>query len=300
MLKLVYILLFSVITINILAQDYWVRVPSPTTKRLQRCHLIDSVYGWVCGDSGAIMHTSNSGLNWSMQNSGITSFYIDDIFFTSRHNGWALSNDYLFQGTMILRTTNGGQSWTNSRFSDTTVALFTIYFLDSLTGFMGGSYPGKIFKTTNSGANWNECRIDTAFCSILYLFPKTRFNFLNAQTGYACGGQIDIQGIVWKTTDAGSNWFTYCVTAEPLHSIKAINSNKVIAAGGDFEYGAWVSQTHNGTNWFYDSTTCTGIGRDLAFRTPSELWIPCSFFRNMGGEPRFRQLNFTLDVYLHS
>ena len=279
MQKYIYILLFALIcTVNIFAQDYWLRVPSPTTKQLMRCHLIDTIYGWACGEFGAIVHTSNSGANWVAQNSGITQFSIDDIFFINQRIGWALANDYLFQGSIILRTTNGGQNWTNSRYPDTSVVLNTVYFLDSLNGYFGCSFPGKIFKTTNAGANWNECTIDTQFCPILYISPKNRFNFLNAQTGYACGGQFDIQGMVWKTTDAGLNWVTYCVTAEPLFAIKVINSNKVIATGGDFEYGSWTVQTHNsGSNWFYDSTTCGGIGRDLAFRTPSELWIPCTF-----------------------
>jgi photosystem II stability/assembly factor-like uncharacterized protein len=155
--------------------------------------------------------------------------------------------------------------------------LNTIYFLDSLNGYLSG-YTGGIFKTTNGGSNWFTVNIDTAFCQYLYLFPKNNFSFLNAQTGFACGGQIDIQGIIWKTTDSGFNWFTYCITPEPLYNIKAINSSKIISTGGDFEYGAITAQSHDGGNlWHYDTTGMFGIGRSLAFRTPSELWVPLSF-----------------------
>lgn len=270
------IILFT-LCVNIYSVDYWLRVPSPTTKWLTKSFFIDSVYGWAAGDSGAMIHSSNGGASWNVQNSGITIFPIDDIFFTSRKNGWGLVNDYFSFGTIILRTTNGGQTWTNYRFYDTTIALNTVYFLDSLTGFLGG-VSGKIFKTINGGANWNEVYIDTNYCPILYRFPKRDFTFLNAQTGYCCGGQIDIQGMIWKTTNGGAHWFTYCVTPEPLEDIKAISSTKIMAAGGDFEYGAITATTYDGgTNWLYDTTGLFGVGKSLAFRTPSELWVPLSF-----------------------
>ncbi|HLG40273.1 MAG TPA: hypothetical protein VI461_11425, partial [Chitinophagaceae bacterium] len=284
MRKFILLSLFStMIASGLFSQDYWIRVPSPTTKWLLQCHFIDTVYGWACGDSGAIVHTSNAGTNWTAQNSGIANFVIDDIFFTSRYNGWALSNDYLFTGTIVLRTTNGGQTWTNSRFPDTTVVLYTVYFLDSLTGFLGGSFPGKIFKTTTGGANWFECNIDTAYCPYLYLFPKYDFAFLNANTGYSCGGQYDIQGMVWKTTDGGLNWKTYCVTPEPLFVIKPISASKILATGGDFEYGMSIAVSwDSGNTWIYDTTNLFGVGRSLAFRTTTEVWVPLSFYQHWG------------------
>ncbi len=274
-----YIIIFSllIVAINIFSQDYWQRVPSPTTKWLTQSYFVDSVFGWAAGDSGAIVHTSNGGQNWVVQNSGVQDYPIDDIFFINRNIGWALCNDYLFFGTIILRTTNGGQNWTNSRFYDTTLVFNTVYFLDSISGYMSG-FTGRIFKTTNSGTNWFECRIDTANCPYLFMFSKRQFDFLNAQTGYACGGQIDIQGIIWKTTDSGANWYTYCITPEPLEDIKIINSNKIIASGGDYEYGSMTASTYDGgTIWAYDPTELFGVGNCLAFRTPSELWIPLTF-----------------------
>src|SRR4030095_7428304 len=183
------------LAINVFSVEYWIRVPSPTTRWLTKCFLVDTVYGWAAGGSGTIISTSNGGVNWQVQNSGINNFPIDDIFFINRRLGWAVANDYSFTGTLILKTTNGGLNWSNSRFQDTANILNTVYFIDSLTGFMSG-FSGKIVKTTNAGVNWFECRIDTSYCPAIYLFPKFKFNFLNAQTGFACGGHIDIQGII--------------------------------------------------------------------------------------------------------
>jgi hypothetical protein len=57
-----------------------------------------------------------------------------------------------------------------------------------------------------------------------------------------------------------------------------LNPNKVFAAGGDFEFGAITSTTYNsGSNWDYVNIGIGGVSRDIAFRTPSEVWMPLSF-----------------------
>lgn len=257
-------------------QEYWLEKPSPTTKWFYDCFLVDTLYGWASGDSGMIVHTSNGGQNWVLQSTGIVFPPVENLFFLNRNIGWGIANDYLFYGTIILRTTNGGINWTNYRFPDTTVVINTVHFLDSQTGFMSG-YTGRIFKTINGGQNWNEMFVDTAYCPQLYIFPKTRFNFINSQTGFVCGGQRDIQGMIWRTSNGGANWYTYCVSAEPLVDIKAINSTKVISCGGDPEYGATFGYTQNGgLSWTNITPGFFGIATRLAFRTPAELWLPLS------------------------
>lgn len=275
--SLLFISILILFSADIFSQEYWIEVPSPTTKWLTKCYLVDTLFGWAAGDSGTIIRTSNGGVTWVVQNSGIVAYFIDDIFFLNRNLGWALANDYLFNGTFVLKTTNGGNTWNMSRFPDTSVIIGNIYYIDTLTGFASGP-SGKIFKTTNSGTNWTECRIDTAYCPILYLFPKNRIRFLNAQTGFACGGHMDITGNIWKTTDAGLNWFTYCVAPEPLYDIKAISSLRVISTGGDYEFGASTCNSYDGGNsWLYDTIGLYGQGTYLAFRTPEELWVPLSY-----------------------
>jgi photosystem II stability/assembly factor-like uncharacterized protein len=262
---------------NVISQDYWLRVPSPTLRVLTRCFFIDTVFGWAAGDSGTIIRTTNSGQNWNLLNTGISNYAIDDIFFLNQSLGWAVSNDYLFNGTFFLKTTNGGLNWSMSSFPDTNVIVSIIYFNDPLNGFASG-FSGKIFRTTNGGSNWDLCDIDTTGCPYLYGFPKNRFNFLNSTTGYICGGHYDIIGAVWKTTNSGLSWNAFCITPEPLFDIKIVNNNKIVTCGGDFEYGAITTATYNaGGNWDYRNTGLFGVGRDLAFRTPKEVWMPLAF-----------------------
>jgi len=207
----------------------------------------------------------------------VQNYNIDDIFFLNRRLGWALANDYLFIGSIVLQTTNGGLNWSESRFPDSNYVVTNIYYTDSLAGY-ATVFSGRSYRTTNGGNNWIECVSDTAGGPYLYGFPKHRVSFINSTTGFLCGGKYDIVGAVWRTTNAGVNWSTYCLTPEPLFDIKVINENKIISSGGDFEFGAITTTTWNNTaSWKYLNIGLFGVARDLAFRTEKEVWMPLSF-----------------------
>jgi photosystem II stability/assembly factor-like uncharacterized protein len=270
------ILVFLVTSLSILyAQQYWIQKTSPTAKSLTRIQFVDTLHGWASGDSGIVIHTTNSGQNWVIQNTGFSGS-IEDLYFVNRNLGWAVGNDVYFSGTKILKTTNGGLNWQISVYPDTSIVFSAIYFLDSLSGFLSG-FTGQIYKTTNGALNWASCSFDTTGPCPIYLFPKFSISFLNSQTGYMCGGIMDIQGIIWKTSDSGQNWFTYCIAPEPIKRVKVLYPNKIISTGGDLEYGCSSAQSvDGGNNWLYETTGLFGIGTALAFRTPAELWIPLS------------------------
>lgn len=268
--------ILSAYTESIYTQEYWIHKPSPTSVILNKIIFTDSLYGWVSGDSGTVLHTINGGDDWSFQSTGVIAYPIDDMYFINRRLGWAISNTYFYNGTRILKTTNSGLNWQLSIYPDTNIVFNCIYFRDSLTGFMG-AYTGEIFKTSNAGSSWFKCGIDSSICPF-YLFPKLGIDFLNAQTGYMCGGVFDRMGLIWKTTNAGLNWSSFCVSPEPVKKIMAINSSKVMSAGGDREFGAITVQSQNaGTSWLYDTLGIFGMGNSLAYRTPKELWVPLTF-----------------------
>jgi photosystem II stability/assembly factor-like uncharacterized protein len=87
------IFIFLIIPVNLLfAQQYWIQKPSPTTKKLTRLQFVDTLYGWASGDSGVVIHTTNSGQNWVIQNTGFDGT-IEDMHFLNRNLGWAVGND---------------------------------------------------------------------------------------------------------------------------------------------------------------------------------------------------------------
>jgi photosystem II stability/assembly factor-like uncharacterized protein len=267
---------------HIFSQDVWIEQQTPTTKWLYRCSFSDSLNGWAAGEDGVIIRTTNGGNNWNMLNSSVN-FFIYDIFFLNNRLGWALANDNFDNGTAVLTTTNGGDTWSNYRYPDSTTLLYGINFKDSLTGYMVG-YSGVIVRTTNGGTNWNAVNVDSS--SSTY-FPIYRVD-TRGDICVASGGAYDILGAVWVSSNSGLNWKSYAVTAEPLFSIAILSSEKIITLGGDFEFGAIQSRTYNtGNNWTYDYLNTFGITRGVSFRTESEGWAVLSI------SPRFF---FTLDT----
>ena len=261
MKKIFVILLLLIILITVsFSQNYWERIQSPTTERLNSIVFTDSLNGWVCSDSGVIFHTSDAGENWDIQFSNDT-LNLVNLFFLNNQKGWAAgwSTFYEPYGTFILTTTNGGITWSKERFRVGEKFANSFYFLDTLKGFAVG-YPQLFMRTTDGGATWNQVNLDSA---VLAGFPPYTVKFWNDQYGYACGGVRDIAGVVWRTTDGGANWATVVdsLTSEPVYDLHIFDSLHVLVMGGDPEYGASEVVTFNGGNiWQY---TLLGI-----------LWYP--------------------------
>ncbi|MEK9137780.1 MAG: T9SS type A sorting domain-containing protein [Bacteroidota bacterium] len=257
------------------AQNHWISLDRPTTRNLNRVVFLDTLNGWVAGDSGTILKTTNGGGSWSSQNTGIYNELVD-LFMVNDSVGWALAllfPDTTFRyGTIILNTTNGGTTWTNWLYRDH--FFFTIRFIDLLNGWMGGDQ-GLILRTTNGGADWFPAQVDS---SLFSWFPIYNIKFMTRQVGYALGGHQDIAGVVWKTTNGGLRWSAQGVAAEPLRGIHYIDTLKALAVGGDFDFGAGMVTTKDaGRTWEYTYLGFFGDARALAFRTPREGYAPLGF-----------------------
>ncbi|MFC1558668.1 WD40/YVTN/BNR-like repeat-containing protein, partial [candidate division KSB1 bacterium] len=146
----------------------------------------DSV-GWVVSWSGAILHTTNGGANWSAQTSGTYApFY--GVHFTDSNTGWAVGGN----GT-ILHTTDGGTNW-STQTSGTSEYLFDVHFADANTGWVVG-HRGTILHTTDGGINWStQTSGASSYLRGVY--------FTDSNTGWVVG----ISGKILHTTDGGTNW----------------------------------------------------------------------------------------------
>jgi photosystem II stability/assembly factor-like uncharacterized protein len=256
---------------NIYSQT-WIRQQTPTNLWLNKCSFPDSLNGWAAGEDGVILHTSNGGTNWSMQNSPVN-FFIYDIYFLNTRLGWAIADDNFPNRSAILSTTNGGVNWTYYRYPDSTFLLYSVFFRDSLNGYMAG-YGGTILRTSNGGNNWLFALKDSLYASLSIY----KVSFYNENTGFAAGGSYDIAGRIWNTTNGGLNWISNALVSEPLFCFDILSPSKVISLGGDFDYGAIQAKTFNGGgNWIYDYLYMFGEARGVSFRTESEGWAVLGF-----------------------
>jgi len=77
----------------------WNRIANPTGQNLNSVFFINPEEGWIVGNGGTILHSTNGGATWSKQTSGTTAT-LRDVFFTSPTNGYAVGNN----GTILHYT----------------------------------------------------------------------------------------------------------------------------------------------------------------------------------------------------
>lgn len=275
-MKRLFIIFYLVIILSFTSspQNYWEKIDSPTSKMLNSVVFTDSLNGWISGDSGLIIHTSNGGINWETQFAN-DSLNVVNLFFLNDQFGWASawSNYYAPYGTFVLTTSDGGTNWNSKYLSIGEAFVNSFYFLDTLTGFALGS-PGIFHRTTDGGVSWRDVNLDSSVASG---FPPHTIKFYSPQYGYACGGLHDIIGVVWRTTDGGENWTTVVenLISEPLYDLHFFDSLHVLVMGGDPEYGAsHVVTTDGGDSWEYTNLGILGYTLDVDFRTAFEGWAP--------------------------
>jgi photosystem II stability/assembly factor-like uncharacterized protein len=246
----------------------------------QTLHSIDygsSSTGYAVGDSGLIIKTTNTGVNWSALTSGTTQ-NLNAVAFPGTNNGYAVGNagtalktttgtSWTPQTTGTTQNLNGayftgtsagyavgnagtilisnGSTWTAATSSGTTNALNGVYSTSGSTGYAVGN-SGTIVKTTNNGANWSALTSGTARNLNAVHFPV-------AATGYAVGDS----GLIIKTTNSGANWTALSSgTAQRLRGVFFTAATTGYAVGD----GGTVLQTTNGTSW---TPIASGTTQDL-------------------------------------
>ncbi|MBK7632265.1 MAG: T9SS type A sorting domain-containing protein [Ignavibacteriales bacterium] len=216
---------------------------SGTTYNLRAVSFTDTQNGWVVGGNwvdslqtyigNIILHTTDGGITWTPQTSGITNGLLG-VSFPDLNNGIAVG----YIGT-ILKTTNGGTTWTPQT-SGTTNTLFDVSFTDAINGIaVGGS--GTILKTTNGGTTWTSQTSGTAAELYAVSFPDT-INGVVVGYNIMGGG-----GIICRTTNGGTAWTsqTNGITNALFDvSFTDLNNGSVISDGGGI-----LRTTNGGTTW---------------------------------------------------
>lgn len=106
---------------------------------------LDELSGWIVGDSGTILHTSDGGNTWRISKIGLLpSLY--SVSFKSKKEGWAVG-----QNGFILKTGDGGRSWENYSL-DTKENLYRIVIHGDY-GVIVGDH-GVIIKTNDGETTW--------------------------------------------------------------------------------------------------------------------------------------------------
>lgn len=251
-------------------QTKWRQLDSVTSVNLTKICFVDSLNGWIGGENGTVLYTSNGGKNW--ENRGlVTGSRLKDVFFLNGQRGWALfdSTDGINIISLLYSTANGGLNWQLCSQPFINNVLNNVQFVDTLTGFLTDEL-GTIFITEDGGETWKEAKINEHY---LAFFPKKDIKFYNKRIGFVSGGKLDNGGACWVSTDYGNTWTTNAVAAEPINSLCIIDSANVIGIGGDPEGNLnFCITTNGGSFWTYKNLTFFGMGLAIGNRTKSEYW----------------------------
>lgn len=274
-IKLLFTLVFIFTASGLFSQGTWRRVESPFAGSVNRLSMVDSLYGFACADSGVILKTTDGGLSWQKIQTDLSG-EIPDIFFLTRNIGWAIGFNLTEPpfGTIVIKTTDGGNSWEKTVLRQEDVFMLEITFHDLLNGWMGG-LGGEILRTSDGGYSWDRMSGDSLSFSN---FPVMDFRFINDTLAFACGGNIDIAGVIWRSTNSGFYWNATGVGPEPIQKLHVYDSLHIMGVGGDFEYGTAVVRTYDGgLTWDYNQLNIFGVPYGLALRTPNEIWCSLGF-----------------------
>ncbi len=218
---------------------------------------------WYAGSvSGGVFKTTNAGASWSptddfAANLAITSIVIDpsnpSIVYAATGEGFF--NIDAVRGAGVLKSTNGGQSWTlQTAFSGGSGFPYYINDLylrpDSTSKLYAATNTG-LYRTTNGGTSWTFLHQGTSARATQIVEHPT-----NRSTFYVCYGNFSTDGI-YRTTNGGAG-FTRLSTGLPASGFTRIAlaiapSNPqtlyaVLNSSGNITRGVYRS-TNGGTSW---------------------------------------------------
>jgi len=250
---------------------------------IRSLNFVDAKHGFL-GNLGAglagitdtvpLYETKDGGLSWTPAQisdiaiPGVCS--IDVLKTRSIHEGEVAGRVYIHAAgrangpAKLLRSENGGQSWTLIDLSDRAGMILDVKFLDPNTGFVFAASNGDvaqsyalILKTHDGGRTWREVYRSRRLGELTWKasFPTTSVGYVTIQNGDPANSQQRVA----KTVDGGEHWIEISLVTkkdveelgigflDPLHGWAG-------TTGGSFE-------TRNGGKTWTPSTLSRSANR---------------------------------------
>lgn len=156
-------------------------------------NFLDEANGWMIGGINQLYTTSDGGRNWSPRTSEHSFMRPHALKFVNSMVGWAADENY------VLRTNDGGFTWTKSFITKNHQDLGGSFFLDAFTAWVAeDTADGTLLhRTTDAGSKWISSKITTSNLRNVFFVDKT--------TGYALLGLFETQELL-RSTDGGDEW----------------------------------------------------------------------------------------------
>ena len=171
----------------------WLNLNSGTNQWLYGLHFINVMTGWAVGgnvNSEIILKTTDGGINWINQRETSAYQWLASVHFLNQNRGWVVG-----ERGVVLRTTNGGDTWARESTPMNSYLTGISFFNDNLAWAVGSF--GSIIKYCGDP--------DTSYIDVGYPNGGERLrmgqNILIEWTGFG----FDYVKIEY-TTNGGSSW----------------------------------------------------------------------------------------------
>jgi photosystem II stability/assembly factor-like uncharacterized protein len=237
----------------------WKRVKAGLGGTVHRLFFSSPSSGWIMGEEGAAMHTSDGGAHWRRQPSPKPNASFQDLVFADSRNGWAVSRTWMPSSGTVYHTTDGGAHWVSQQKMSNDLAW--VQALTRSKVVVGGA-GGFLSRTADGGTTWrSRTRVAAGLAGDLHALQ-----FIDATTGWAAG----TSGEIVKTTDGGRSWTAQSsATTQTVNDVDFLNATDGWAVG---DAGTIVQTSDGGVTWAPQSSGVTDNLTGVSFVDARHGW----------------------------
>jgi photosystem II stability/assembly factor-like uncharacterized protein len=239
----------------------------PGTYEVMSILAVNENTAWAIGGKDTILVTTNGGAKWISKPPGSALLpgsvaALTYVAAVDANAAWVVFSPTgpTPNSRVILRTTNGGDTW-DLQDAGTTSALHSVIAIDQNTALAVGS-DGTILKTKDGGAVWSP-KNNTGVTDTLHSMAMPRIT-TNKSTVWVVGGRWlapgNTVGASLKSNDAGETWTVQNLPGgtPSVVSVAAVDESTAWAVG---EGGTIQKSTGDGSAWTKQSA---GVRSDIA------------------------------------
>lgn len=226
-------------------------LPGTAVRNMRSVAFFDENRGITTSTGGAIHYTADGGQSWLLATDPIASETLTD-------SSWSTASTAYVVGAngIILRSTNGGASWTQQTVNTNAGFNGVSFAPGTTTGYVVGNVSGsswRVYRTTNGGTTWTLLNSSQ---------PVSLFDVhaLDASVVTVVGAN----GAVWRSANGGTSW-TQQSQAQlgnvTLRAVQATSSTNTHVVG---DFGQMLRTTNSGGTWSYTSAATVASLRGIA------------------------------------
>lgn len=225
----------------------------------------DSIW-WAVGENGTLLKSSDFGSSWEQKNIP-PNFDLFDIDFKDAKNGFIIGYPIDYSETYLFITSNGGESWRSEYPEYWQGIKRTIFFEDSLHGWIGGLADNDSFieYTVDGGKNWQ-----VLMWGVLGPLSVNALHFNSEFSGWFLASPFSTPYSNTSTKIYNLNWDLQFATDDKINSIYTSSVNNVLAVGS---FSKVYKTTDAGLYWTVNQIPNSNTDlNDIVFTNPARAW----------------------------